>query len=118
MLLTTSVFGTKGNCLVRTPHPVRLQYFIEYTTRAGTCSIITSGNVVQLVGAGVLQEFACTIFNQDWVFIELKRWKLMELSVHIKTLSKVTLDARQISLFKRAEGERLAVPTWERPSPS
>ena len=71
MLSTTSVFGTKGNCLLlSSPHPTSgLQNFRGHTTRASICRIITSGVVVTLVNAGVLWNFTNTVCNEDWLFI-------------------------------------------------
>ena len=88
----------------RTPHPATgLQNFSRHTTRAIICRIITSGDEIPLVNAGVLQNFTNTICNEDRVlFVEFMHCQTMVLSVHINTLSTVTVNARQIPPFKRA----------------
>ena len=82
-----------------------LQNFSVHTTRASILRIITISVVVPLVETGVLQfsKISLTQFAmQSWcLFVELIHWKTVVIFVHINTSSTVTVNARQISFFKR-----------------
>ena len=90
----------------KTPQPASgLQIFSGHTTHARICRIITSSDVVPLVNAGVLQKFTNLIqfdMKMGCLFVEFIHCTTMALSVHINTLTTVTVNAHQISLFKRA----------------
>ena len=107
-LLTTSVFGTKRNCLVlKKSGP--LTQLLDCKTSADIPRVPASGGLSQVAtwfhwSTLVFSRISLTRFamKMGCLFVEFNHCKTMVLSVQIKTLSAVTVNARQNSLFKRA----------------
>ena len=108
MLSTTSVFGTKGNYLVLKKSGPLTQLLDCKTSgdiprepaSAGLSQVVTWFHWSMLVFSRIsLTRFA---MQRGCLFVEFIHCKTMVLSDHINTLSTVTVNARQISLFKRA----------------
>ena len=108
MFLTTSVFGTKGNCLVlKKSGP--LTQLLDCKTSADIPRVPASAGLSQVAtwfhwSTLVFSRISLTRFamKMGCLFVEFIHCKTMVLSVHIKTLSTVTVNAQQILLFKRA----------------
>ena len=69
ILSTTSLLGSKGNCLV-VKKSRTLTQLLDCKTSADKPRVSESAGLSQLVDAGVLQNFTNTICNEDWVFID------------------------------------------------
>ena len=108
MLSTTSVFGTKGTCLVlKKSGP--LTQLLDCKTSADMPRVPASAGLSQVAtwfhwSTLVFSRISLTRFamKMGCLFVEFIHYKTMVPSVVIKTLSTVTVSARQISLFKRA----------------
>ena len=108
MLSTTSVFGTKGNCLILKKSG-RLTQLLDCKTSADIPRVPVSAGLSQVAtwfhwSTLVFSRISLTRFamKMGCLFVEFIHCKMMVLSVHINTLSTVTVNARQIYLFKRA----------------
>ena len=108
MLSTTSVFGTKGNCLVlKKSGP--LTQLLDCKTSADIPRVPASAGLSQAAtwfhwSTLVFSRISLTRFAMKigCLLFEFVHRKTMVLSVHINKLSTATVNARQISLFKRA----------------
>ena len=108
MLSTTCVFGTKGNNLVLMKSGPLIQ-LLDCKTSADIPHVPASAGLSQVAtwfhwSPMVFSRISLTRFAKKMgcLFVALIHFKTMMLSVDIKTLSTVTVNARQISHFKRA----------------
>ena len=108
MLSATSVIGTKGYCLfLKTSGPPTQLLDCKFSAEiprvpasAGLSQVATWFHWSTLVFPRIsLTRFAMKI---GCLLVEFIHCKPMVLSVHINNLSSVTVNVRQISLFKRA----------------
>ena len=108
MLSTTSVFGTKGNCLVlKKSGP--LTQLLDCKTSADIPRVPASAGLSQAAtwfhwSTLVFSRISLTRFAMKigCLLVEFIQCKTMVLSVHINTSSTVTVNDRQIYFFKRA----------------
>ena len=108
MLSTTSVFGTKGNCFVlKKSRP--LTQLLDCKTLADIPRVPESAGLLQVAtwfhwSTLVFSRISQTRFalKMGCLFVEFIHCKTLVLSVRTKTQSTVTVNARRISLFKRA----------------
>ena len=99
MLSTTSVLGTKGNCIVlKNSGP--LTQLLDCKTSADTPSVTASAGLSQVAtwfhwSTLVIYRTSLTRFamNIGCLLVDFIRCKTMVLSVHINTLSTVTITA-------------------------
>ena len=117
MLSTTSVFATKGNCLVlKKSGP--LTQLLNCKTSADIPLVPASVGLSQVAtwfhwSTLVCSRISLTRFamKMGCPFDEFIHCKTMVLSFHINTLFTVTVNARQISLFKLNSYLRPVIPT-------
>ena len=108
MLSTTSVFGAKWNCLVlKRSGP--LTQLLNCETSADIPRVPPSAGSSQVAtwfhwSTLVLSRISVTRFTMmiGCLLVEIIHCKTMALSVHLNTLSTVTVNAQQISFSKRA----------------
>ena len=113
MLSKTSVFGTKGNCLVFKKSGPSPGYWIAKLQRTyHACHHLPDCHKWQHWSTLVFSRISLTQYAMEMgcLLVEFILFQMMVLSVHIKTLSTVTVNAHRFPFLNAQQGERLVIP--------